>query len=127
VSARRTPNTPKQTPALKAEAAQFYLRGPIHDSLQALVRGLEMEFGKVLQQAHDIGHQTRMVLAETTLVSREKAAEMLSMSVPQLDRKVVLEEIEVVYTDSRPRFQLIELKRFIEANKKKGRRRWRKK
>jgi hypothetical protein len=105
-------------PALKAQEAQYSLIGPIHDSLQALVHGVEQQLGAIVNRASDIEYQLRETLASVTLIERIDAAKLLKLSESQLDRKIKEGEIEVTYLDARPRVRLTELERYIAVNTK---------
>lgn len=77
---------------------------------------------------HDVKEQVRESVAKMTLVSKVEAAKILGLSVAGVGRKMQAGALKVVYIDSRPRFKLTELARFIDAHEKlEPRRRKRKK
>jgi len=67
---------------------------------------------------HDVKEQVRESVANMTLVSKVEAAKILSLSVAGVGRQVAKKALKVVYIDSRPRFKLTELARFIDAHEK---------
>jgi predicted DNA-binding transcriptional regulator AlpA len=95
----------------------------IQESLLALTPSIERELVNILEQARNHERQLQIALASARLLRRTEAAKLLGMSTSALDRKVASGEIEVVHLDSRPRFELSELKRLIEVRKTSSQRR----
>ncbi len=89
----------------------------VQECLEALSEVLEGEIGQILARAHDYDKAYKELLVDAILLTRSRAARMLSMSPASLDRKVKSGEIEAIYLDSHPRFELTEIKRFISAHK----------
>jgi hypothetical protein len=95
---------------------------PVQECLEALAKALELEIGQRLARALDFDRAYKELLAGAVLLTRSRAARMLSMSPASLDRKVKSGQIEATYPDSHPRFELAEIKRFIMARRGKQRR-----
>lgn len=94
----------------------------VQDCLEALAKALEWEIGQTLARALDFERVYKDLLVDAVLLTRSRAARIMSMSTASLDRKVANKEIEVIYADGHPRFELTEIKRFIEARRGKMRR-----
>jgi hypothetical protein len=109
-------------------AGGYYVRGDIADILQALTHVLGVEVGKFLKRIHDAEEQVRKSVARVTAVNKVEAAKILGLSVAGIGRQVKKKALRVIYIDSRPRFRLKELERFLDAHEKsEPRRRKRKK
>jgi len=69
----------------------------------------------LLQATHDAFAERAKSLESLALLSREEVAELLKISLSQLDRLTKDGKIPVVYLDCRPRYPLAELREWKKA------------
>ena len=98
------------------------LRGPggdapnkIEDCLSELFCALKEAIAEIFARTHDFELQQREALARGMSLTKEEAANLMSMSISALDRAVKRKEIEAKYSDRRPRFLLTEIIRYQAA------------
>ena len=116
MSGTRNNNNLAQIDFQKVDVAVRCIPNAIHDCLQALVSALEREIARILGDARDREVQFQETLAKSTLLTREEAARMLRCSTTKLDYLAAAGKLTVTVFDRRPRFQLSELQRFINAH-----------
>jgi hypothetical protein len=104
------------------------LSGDVAEGLAALTKAVGGEVGDFLKWLHDVKAQVRESVANVTAVSKDEAAKVLGLSIAGVGRQVKKKALKVIYIDSRPRFRLTELARFLDAHEhSEPRRRKRKK
>jgi excisionase family DNA binding protein len=95
----------------------------IHDCLNALVVAFQYQLDQILERAKASEEQFETSLQDATLLTREEAAQRMRVSLATLDRKAKRNEIAATYIDSRPRFRISEIVRYLDARTQSSARR----
>ncbi|MEX1118437.1 MAG: hypothetical protein WEB60_06540 [Terrimicrobiaceae bacterium] len=85
-------------------------------SLVEKARAVEMALEELLDSARACAAKTEHDFAAIRLLSREQAAELLNLSLSQLDRLTKRGSIPTVWIDRRPRYPLCQLGEWISAH-----------
>ena len=92
---------------------------PLVTKLYKIARDLEELEGLVAQKRRDFLRQ----FSSVTLLTREAAAERLSMSTSQVDRAVRKGSLQRINIDRKPRFAVSDIQAFIDSRRSNGSRR----
>jgi hypothetical protein len=95
----------------------------IHDCLDALLVAFQYELDQILQRAKASEERFEASLQDATLLTREEAAQRMRVSLATLDRKAKRNEIAATYIDTRPRFRISEIVRYLDARTESSARR----
>jgi hypothetical protein len=111
----KLPGSPPQPPMEDASSS-------IQECADALLDAFRTQLEMILFRARDYERSIKESLESVTLLTREEAAQRLRMSSSQLDLLVKQGAIAATKFDRRPRFQLVEIARFLEAHTPRSRR-----
>lgn len=95
----------------------------IHDCVGALLVAFQYELDQILLRAKACEERFEAALQRATVLTREEAAQRIRVSLATLDRIAKRNEIAATYIDSRPKFRISEIERYLDARTRSSARR----